>query len=231
MVDLQKRYDALIKEENTNRKEKSRQDKSSKYMQIVTLVFVILTTVGVFIQAGILHNSDIAFQDTAIAARAANEIAIRPYIKVSISPSSFAMRSRPTGGKPVMAIQFNIEDIGKLPALARAEANVDWEMEGRSLPKNFGPTGNMGQIFLFPQDNSGNIIAYGAELNEGDLINLKNAKHGSVFVTVSILYGPDNDSARYETRICTVYPTLIEDNAIRLDRGERCPQDGSNYAK
>jgi hypothetical protein len=68
--------DALFALRNTiadeayaNRRQESGENKSNTYISIATLVFVILTTTGIFYQALILHNTDVAAHDSATAAK------------------------------------------------------------------------------------------------------------------------------------------------------------------
>jgi hypothetical protein len=60
--------DAYRNEQQVNREQHDREDRRRKFLEIATLVFVVLTTIGVFIQAYILNRSDHAFQETARAA-------------------------------------------------------------------------------------------------------------------------------------------------------------------
>jgi len=55
-------------EQAANRKQEATEDQSSRSLEKWTLGFVVLTTIGIFIQAAILHNSDDAIQRTAAAA-------------------------------------------------------------------------------------------------------------------------------------------------------------------
>jgi hypothetical protein len=74
-------------EQRANRKQEEGEDKAKRSMEKWTLGFVILTTIGVFVQAGILHQSDAAFQITAKEAIEARKLSeantrrqLRPYI-------------------------------------------------------------------------------------------------------------------------------------------------------
>jgi hypothetical protein len=60
---------------DANREETRREDRISKFIEIATLFFVILTTGGIFYQAHILHSSDVAFQKSATAAKDAADAA------------------------------------------------------------------------------------------------------------------------------------------------------------
>jgi hypothetical protein len=93
------------------------------------LVFVILTTIGIFIQACILHSSDKTFQETATAAREANEINIRPYIKINFLPETFTFKLN-------VAIKFTIENIGKLPGYVRVATGFTWVTRNHPRPEN-----------------------------------------------------------------------------------------------
>src|ERR1700737_2020816 len=105
--------DALVEQSNTNRKEEGRQNTVEKIIEVATLIFVVLTTIGIFWQAAILNESDHAIQKSAVAAKDAAYAAkkavelsdktaerqLRAYLHVthgSLSPS-----------KPSVAIQIH----------------------------------------------------------------------------------------------------------------------------
>lgn len=59
----------LAQEGHANREQERREDTGSKWIEGLTLFFVILTTAGIFYQAGILHNTDKAIQVSAVATK------------------------------------------------------------------------------------------------------------------------------------------------------------------
>jgi|SRR6185437_2315918 hypothetical protein len=67
--------DALVEQSDTNRKEEGRQNTVEKIIEVATLIFVVLTTIGIFWQATILNQSDHAIQKSAIAAKDAADAA------------------------------------------------------------------------------------------------------------------------------------------------------------
>jgi len=118
--------DALIHEEDASREQESRQDTSNKWIQVATLIFVILTTAGIFVQAVILHNTDEAIQKSAIAAQNAAiaakdavdatksqmQLDQRAWLGVdSIRPDPFI----PEIGKPFI-VWIAFKNVGKTPA-------------------------------------------------------------------------------------------------------------------
>ena len=56
--------DELVEEIQTSREQKPEKDTAHRVIEFVTLLFVILTTVGVGIQDLILHSSDETFKET-----------------------------------------------------------------------------------------------------------------------------------------------------------------------
>jgi|SRR5882724_1973752 len=66
---------APVDESDTHRKEEGRQNTVEKKIEIATLAFVVLTTIGIFWQATILNESDHAIQKSAVAAKDAADAA------------------------------------------------------------------------------------------------------------------------------------------------------------
>jgi hypothetical protein len=74
--------DELVDEAKANREQENRPDAAHKRIEIATLVFVILTTIGVFIQALVLHSSDVTFKNTLDLQRVSSERQLRAYVGV-----------------------------------------------------------------------------------------------------------------------------------------------------
>lgn len=72
----------IAEQEKANRKEQAREDSGKRFREYLTLAFVVLTTIGIFIQAGILHTSDSTFSETLETQRASNERQLRAYVLV-----------------------------------------------------------------------------------------------------------------------------------------------------
>jgi hypothetical protein len=60
---------------DADRKQERREDRGNKALQVATLVFVILTTAGIFYQASILNKTDSAAHESAAAAKDAADAA------------------------------------------------------------------------------------------------------------------------------------------------------------
>jgi hypothetical protein len=67
--------DTIAKKADASRDQTHREDRGSKLIEIATLLFVILTTVGIFYQARILNSSDEAIHQSADAAKDAADAA------------------------------------------------------------------------------------------------------------------------------------------------------------
>jgi hypothetical protein len=74
-------------EQRTNRKQDASEDRVSRYIEIATLIFVILTTAGIFYQACILNSSDEAIHKSANAAKDAADAA-----KASVEATNTVMK-------------------------------------------------------------------------------------------------------------------------------------------
>jgi hypothetical protein len=131
--------DAYKNEQKTNRSQEEREDTSKKRREIWTLVFIILTTVGVFVQACILRNTDEAMHESATAAlKAAKsaEATADAALKQAtlIEKQSAAIERTSTAGRAyilvsydtpqgpeatgrVIPIRFTIKNIGQSPAI------------------------------------------------------------------------------------------------------------------
>jgi hypothetical protein len=163
-------------------------------------------------------------------ARRANEIAIRPYIKVDLLPDTFAIGPISSRGGTVMSIQFTIENTGKLPAPATIQASIGWQASHHPLDRNaFRSYEGLGQRFLFPNQESGRITKYTNVLSDGELIDLKNGAGRSFYISAQVLYGPDKQHLEDRAvQICMVFPI---NDSMRLGPAEPCPEEDSNYAR
>jgi hypothetical protein len=74
--------DELIEEVHATREKKPEKDTAHRVIEFITLLFVILTTVGVGIQDLILHSSDETFKDTLLAQKDTNERQLRAYVGI-----------------------------------------------------------------------------------------------------------------------------------------------------
>ena len=158
------------------------------------------------------------------AALAANEIAIRPYIKIDLSPDSFKVAPRADGLE--MSMQFSIENIGKLPAPANVGGEILWS--GFNHERGPWSFAKLSELFLFPNQNSPTFTVKSPVISEGQIADLKTHGNRSAYVTIQVLYGPDQ---RHWTdrfvRICTLYPIKWDGNQFSLDVGDTCPDDSS----
>jgi len=115
---------ALAKEANANRNQEKRENIWDKVIQVATLIFVVLTTIGIFYQAKILNNTDTAMHASAKAAidstKAVTSIE-RPYLFVLPKPSQNISRDGPfPASDKTPTITYSITDLGRVPAIIRA---------------------------------------------------------------------------------------------------------------
>jgi hypothetical protein len=136
---------AYHNEQEANRQQEGREDRGKRRRDIATLVFVILTTIGIFGQAWILHNSDDAIQKSATAAKDSADAAKTAAEAAKQSADATIALERPhffiTGkfNKPDGTensnpqIAYSIANIGRVPGIARmvyAECSLKTAFDG-----------------------------------------------------------------------------------------------------
>lgn len=92
----------------------------------VALGFTAIAAIGAILSAIAGFRAYDAANRAVQAALDANQIAIRPYIKIDLLPDTFEITSSPIGRS--LAMQFTIENTGKLPAPAHCS---EWNCVGR----------------------------------------------------------------------------------------------------
>lgn len=99
------------REQQFNREQEEREDRGRRRREIATLVFVILTTIGIFIQAIILHLSDDTFRETLTNQKETTERQLRAY--VFLGPPR---KSPDFVGTPQVSGMLTIKNSGLTPA-------------------------------------------------------------------------------------------------------------------
>ena len=182
----------------------------------------------------------------ASISRQANEIAIRPYIKVTLKPETFIMHYSPAVGSSdagdTKGVKFLVQNIGKLPGLAYVQSAATWN--GRGHPgdeKSWPSIGVVARAFLFPSDKGTEFDSQWLALTKGQLADM--ASGGTYYVMVDVLYGPSKNtelygaSREFETKVCTAFQiqAITEPNGaseFRLSgEGSPCNANESNYAQ
>jgi hypothetical protein len=141
---------SISEEERTSRDAQERQDNGKKFREYLTLLFIILTTIGVFIQAfvfkGQLHEMEKAYgpiEKSAIAAKEAADAArdavkqsektaerqLRAYIS-SVTINEGTQRSVPDGKLIARNFRVQWKNAGQTPA---------YVVESYTVPEFFGP--------------------------------------------------------------------------------------------
>jgi hypothetical protein len=113
-------------EQKTNRKQDEREDRAKRFIEIATLLFVVLTTVGIFWQARILNSSDEAIHESANAAKDAAKAATlaadtaREALEISqraiLTTDDWDLRLDTFGANLGPQIVFNLINSGPSPA-------------------------------------------------------------------------------------------------------------------
>src|SRR5262245_57220047 len=73
-------FSTVKNETNSYTQAQERQSKPKSFIDVFTLIFVILTTIGVFWQACILNNTDHTFKETLAAQKKSSERQLRAYV-------------------------------------------------------------------------------------------------------------------------------------------------------
>lgn len=162
-------------EQRANRKQEATEDKRSRSIEKWTLEFVILTTIGIFIQASILNSSDEAIHKSAGAAKDAADAAKRA-VEISalanrawISPLVAKLVEPLDEDKPVAAIAVTTQNVGKEPALGTVSMGLidvapQDQIRDRKLCEGLSPA--PGQATMFPSERFGGTLSYGAEFKD-----------------------------------------------------------------
>lgn len=171
-----------------------------------------------------------------VQARIANEIATRPYIKIDILPESFAIGTVPQRGGSVMSIQFTITNTGKLPAPVRVQTATSWQSVKHQLDQStLRSYSNLGQRFLFPEQDSGRFTSYTNGLSDGEMLDLKANSSRQFYIRVMALYGPDEQHlGERSVLICNAYQINWNGEGYSLGAGETDPgsdNEGCNQAR
>lgn len=198
----------------------------------LTVLLTSVAAVGAVVSAIYGWRAVIAANRSAEAARVQNETSVRPYVKITFDPKSFAIRPQPLSGQPALSIQFSVDNYGKLPALLRIQSGMNWYDAHHTRQPNLPQaTSNVGQRFVFASDEKEPLTAYSEPLGVGDLVDLGEVGRRELEVIVSCLYGPPPDFARYETSTCVAYSIVGNGRDLHLVNGASCPDDRKSYMR
>lgn len=194
------------------------------------ILFTAIAASGAVVSAIAAWHAYDAANRAVAAAIAANEIAIRPYVKIDLLPDSFKVGPRVGGTE--MSMQFSIANTGKLPAPVNIGGEILWS--GAHHERGPWSFATLGQLFLFPNQDSGILTVKSPVLSDGQMTDLKSNTNRSAYVTIQVLYGPDpRRLADRLVRVCMIYAIKWDGSQFSLDVGETCPDDSSgrsNYA-
>jgi len=130
---------------DAERRQERREDIGNKLLQIVTLFFVILTTIGIFYQASILNKTDIAVHDSAAAAKDAAEAAKKSAeattrnvdVLVNSERAKIFIGSltlnKSSDNDPHPQINYTWVNLGRGPAVI-SEMEINCELVGNTIP-------------------------------------------------------------------------------------------------
>lgn len=197
-----------------------------------TIWSVIVATIVAAIAAGASAYQGYAANQALDISRKANEIAIRPYIKITFDPSNFDLTQVTRDPGRRFRIKFTIENTGKLPAMASVQSGAIWVGKGHpQLPHTPAPIRLVGRRFLFPggeADGSPTFDAYTDQPTDGEIVDLKGGSSNTFLAIAWVGYGISNS---FQTQVCNVYSLLIVNEHFQLGDEEPCPEPDSNYAK
>jgi hypothetical protein len=165
-----------------------------------------------------------------------NRISTRPYIKITMKPEAFAIHTAGDTKGDFPGIKFRMENTGKLPGLVFVQSSASWGYAGRSGDdKNWPSIGIMARKFVFSGPDETEFPSYLLGFTKGQLADI--ATGDRYFVMLNAIYGPSKKaelsgpSDEYQTKVCTVFQVRRDGDVVKLDDGEPCPSEGSNYAK
>jgi len=205
------------------------------------LIFTAVAACGAIVSAFAAYWAYKETGRTAKAAIEANQIAIRPYIKVKLEPESFALNTVSNGVSDFRSVKFLIQNIGRLPGLVWVQSAINWDGRGHQGNElNWPSIGIVARVFLFPEEKGTEFGSEPLSITKGQITDM--AMGGArLYVLVDALYGPSTNielhgpSTDYETKVCSSY--LLKGPAagtgvLSLDsEATPCPSEGSNYAK
>ena len=162
-------------------------------------------------------------------AQKANEIAIRPYVKIIFRPETFIVQKSGEGDS--RNIKFEVGNTGKLPGLVTLISTLGWQGRGHNRQPEMEGRFMAGKVFVFPDQHDIELESTGLSITEGQITDwLAHPDEGKVYATIKATYGN-----AWETEVCTIFPIRVENGAIRLSNSTRpCEEDGGgpyNYAK
>jgi hypothetical protein len=207
--------DTIAEDGYANREQDERQERGKKWREISTLIFIILTTGGVFIQAYVLHTTDEAMQaaaraakDSAVAAKAAVELSdrtaerqLRAYVGITLpedgpATSSFVPPAIPT-------IRLGIRNSGQTPAY---DVEYSAIVDIRAYPLNdfSGPpaTNPSNPITLFPGTFAlswGMTIRPKRALTDEEVVSIQDGKSKRLYFWGTIKYRDAFNKPRWTT--------------------------------
>jgi hypothetical protein len=226
------------REETRNERHRSAERRHWTFEKIggsIALIFTAIAAAGAVASAVASFGAWKAANDAVHAAFNANEIAIRPYIKITLKPSTFNIRISPDRDyrNDLAGVKFRVENIGKTPALVYVESSSNWSGRGHASDENNWPsTEVVGRKFIFPEDKETELTSYVSAFTTGQLADL--ATDDKFYVMVDVRYGPLKNgfpSDIYETRVCTVFKMKRDANLVTLGDDYPCPSEDSNRAK
>src|ERR1700730_16269933 len=227
--------DSLTEQYKASQQERTEHDNKvflwTKRATIGVGIYTLLTLGGVVLTYCALNSS----RDSVNAAIKANEIILRPYIKIILEPSTFNIRISPDRDyrNDLAGVKFCVENIGKTPALIYVESSSNWSGRGHASDENNWPSiAVVGRKFIFPEDKETEFTSYVSAFTPGQLADL--ATDDKFYVMVDVRYGPLKNgfpSDIHEPRVCTVFKMKRDANLVTLGDDYPCPNEDSNHAK
>jgi hypothetical protein len=191
----------------------------------IALVFIAIAGGGAVASAIASFGAWNAANDAVRAALTANEINVRPYIKITLEPETFRM---PISGAGFRGVKFKIGNTGRLPGMAYIRSAVDWQSQGHQRQEGQWPSiAHVLDIFLFPEQTSPDLSSDTLSITGDQLQDLSREPGRFFYVMVDILYGPKRE---FETRVCSTF-ILSGIDELRLSDGHPCTDKDSNFAK
>jgi hypothetical protein len=183
--------DALIKENTANR-ERQPSDKKPGWIEISTLILVIVTTGLLVVQDVILHNSDVTFRETLEAQRLSSERQLRAYVGVIPPSDDQVVNAFLPPASPL--VRLTPKNFGVTPAYG-AELLSGMGVAPYPLPKTFTyPIQKIdtppNPITIYPGtfDIAGIVADAARPLTQDEIASIQDGKNKRLYVWGAITY-------------------------------------------
>ena len=192
----------------------------------VELIFAGAIVAATVVNVYIAHSEWTAMVET-------NRINTRPYINIELLPDTLRIAPNPSKSgdtRSVLAIDFTVENGGRLPAPLDIGSNGTW-LTQHHQPNKLDGFRLVATLLLFPGAKPKPYTAYSASLGESDVRDIRASGEKTAYFKIRATYGPLDQRQLYETELCTTYEIVAEGDVIHAGDAGICDKESSNYTK